>query len=76
MDESTKRFLDLMEKQNAFIAALEAERNPHGVGEDPIRVQRDQERREKWGELRAREHTSHRPRQAMRVFPYVDLSHE
>lgn len=76
MDDSTERFLQLMEKQNVAIAAAEAEkeRQRNVIGTDPIREQREQERREKWGQLRAREHPNLRPHRTRNVFPHIDLS--
>lgn len=71
MDDSTRRFLEGLNVQNQKIAAQETEL-PEGVGVDPYRVQRDQERREKYGQLRAREKASKRPNRARRLFPYVD----
>jgi len=74
MEEKTRRFLELMEKQNRLVASLQEEQKKPIAGEDPIRVQREEERREKWGQLRAREHTGRRSKTVHRVFPYVNLS--
>jgi hypothetical protein len=68
---STEDFLRLLNEQNTAIAAREAELLKD-IPVDPVRVQKDQERREKWGQLRAREHPSKRPKQAHSVFGYVD----
>lgn len=68
---STENFLRLLNEQNKTIAAREAALLVE-IPTDPVRLQRDQERREKWGQLRAREHTSKRPKQARSVFGYVD----
>lgn len=73
MKESTERFLRMMHEQNARIAAQEAKKEEES-GVDPIREQREKERREKWGQLRAREKPSRRPRQVRSVLPYIDLS--
>jgi hypothetical protein len=73
--EETKRFLEIINRQAEGVAAREAEKvQPQGVGLDPIREQRDQERREKLGELRAREKPGKRPHRARSVFPRVDPS--
>jgi hypothetical protein len=76
MDESTERFLALMEKQNATIAALAAEERERqaAIPPDQFRLQREQERREKWGQLRAREHPSRHPTRVRNIFPRIDLS--
>lgn len=71
MDESTERFLRLMNEQNLRIAAQQAAAESQ-IPSDPIRLQRDKERRDKWGQLRAREKPSLRPTRARNVFPYVD----
>lgn len=68
MDESTEKFLRRLNEQNAAIAAREAKKSP---GEDPVRLQREKDRREKWGELRAREHPGKRPKQVRNVFGHV-----
>lgn len=53
--ESTASFLNWLNQQNAEIAAREAEKEPpSGVGLDPIREQREDERRAKYGPMRAR----------------------
>lgn len=75
MDESTERFLFLMERQNVAIAAQAAAREQQAVvNTDQVRLQREQERREKWGQLRAREKPGKRNHQVSRVFPHIDLS--
>lgn len=76
MQESTRRFLELMEKQNRMVAEVrEAEEARSGVVEpDYIRLAREQERREKYGELRAREHPGKRPQRVRRLFGFSDLS--
>jgi hypothetical protein len=74
MDDSTANFLRLLNEQNTAIAAREAELEANKPQPDLVRLQREQERREKWGELRARERRSHRPHQVRRVFPFVNPS--
>lgn len=75
MDKSTERFLFLMERQNAVVAAQTAAREQQtAVKADQVRLQREQERREKWGQLRAREKPGKRNHQVSRVFPHIDLS--
>ena len=75
MDESTERFLRLVNEQNARIAAAKAREVALEQDlTDHIRLQREKERREKWGQLRAREHPSRHPARARRVFPYIDVS--
>jgi hypothetical protein len=74
MRADTQRFLELMNRQNEAIARMEAENKDEPVESDPVRLQRDQERREKWGELRAREHPSRRPHRVRSIFPFSDLS--
>lgn len=73
MDESTQRFLDILERQNAAIAAYNAGKE-NALTSDPVRLQREAERREKWGQLRAREQPSKHPHRARNVFPYINLS--
>jgi hypothetical protein len=73
VDKSTERFLRLLNEQNARIAAYNAEQE-QATTADPVRLQREQERREKWGTLRAREHPTRHPTRARRVSPYIDLS--
>lgn len=70
MARDTAAFLRAMNERNAVIAAREAK--PPEV--DQIRIDREQERREKWGPLRAREHPSRRKNtgQVRSVFPYVN----
>jgi hypothetical protein len=69
-ETSTERFLRLLNEQNTAIAAREAELEAAKPKPDLIRLQREQERREKWGELRARERPSKRPHRSRNVFPY------
>lgn len=71
--EETARFLRLMNEENARIAAREAALLKE-VPVDPVREQKDKERREKWGQLRAREHSSKRPMEVRSVFGHVDLN--
>jgi hypothetical protein len=63
----TENFLRLLNESNARIAAMEAERQAV-KGLDEVRLQREQERREKWGQLRAREHQRSRHYQVNNVF--------
>lgn len=66
MDDSTARFLQWMNDQNARIAAQVPEESL-----DPVRLKLEQERREKWGQLRARAH-NRKAKQVHNVFGYVD----
>lgn len=74
--KSTERFLELLEKQNAAIAVRKA-KEAAGVGEDPIRLQREEERRDKFGQLRAREKPSRRQHRVRHIFghPYGYTNH-
>ena len=79
MDESTANFLRVLNERNAAIAADEVKKKAEQEAlkqarTDPIRLQREQERREKWGALRARERLSNRPVRVRHVFDYIDLS--
>jgi hypothetical protein len=75
MKEDTQKFLEIINAQAERFQAREAEKTqPSGVGFDPIRVQREQERRDKLGQLRAREKSGKRPHRARSVFPRVDPS--
>lgn len=66
-----------MNKANEAIAAREAEEEKYEAPQpDAVRLQRDAERRERLGQLRAREHRSKRPREVRNVFGKVDLSKE
>lgn len=69
----TAEFLRIMNERNAAIAAREAAK-PHEPDVDPIREKRQQERRDKWGQLRAREKPGKRVHKARNVFPRVDPS--
>jgi len=73
MDDSTAEFLRVMNERNAAIAAREAEKEALLPKPDHIRLQREEERREKWGQLRAREKPSKRPVRSRRLW-YTDLS--
>lgn len=73
---SAAEFLKSLNEQNdriaARLAAEEAEKQ--GIGVDPIRVQRDQERRTRLGQLRAREHSGKRPKKVLgNVFGHIKL---
>lgn len=75
MEGSTENFLRLMNEQNARIAAEAAKEAEKKVGVDPVRMQNDAKRREKYGALRAREKASRRPkRNHGNVFGYIDPS--
>jgi hypothetical protein len=67
---STDDFLRLINEQNERIVAREVEKE---ASIDQVRLQRDQERRERWGQLRAREHPNKRPKQVHPVFGHVSL---
>ena len=76
MKESTRKFLEILEKQNASIAAREAEEKAaqEVIGPDLVRLRREEARREKYGQLRARDKPSKRPKRIHRIFGYSDLS--
>lgn len=76
MKKSTARFLASMNAMNNSIAAREAEETQPKTDVDAVRLQRDAERRERLGTLRAREHPGKRPHRAYNVFGYIDLSKE
>jgi hypothetical protein len=63
-------FLRRMNEQNDRMVAREAEEKAKTkmIGTDPIRTQRMEERRERLGQLRARPHSSKRPRHASPVW--------
>lgn len=69
---STEDFLRLLNEQNVRLAARATQAE---TGVDPVWLQKDQERREKWGQLRAREHPSHRPFDVHSVFGHVPLEY-
>lgn len=73
-ESSTERFLRLLNEQNARIAADMAAEEKAKLGVDPIREQRDAERREKFGTLRAREKSRSKTRRVRNVFGSIDLS--
>lgn len=70
MARDTARFFELLNQQNERIAARKAEEKAEEErrGSDQFRLQRDAEKREKWGQLRAREHPSKRPHRSRHVF--------
>lgn len=76
MDDSTEKFFAFLNKQNAAIAAKEAEEALKKPEPDPVRLQREAERRAKWGQLRAREQPSKRPHRGRSVFGYTNLSND
>lgn len=61
MTRDTEAFLSFLNRQNESIAARQAGETESSTT-DPIREQREQERRERWGTLRAREKQENRPR--------------
>jgi hypothetical protein len=70
------KFLQQLNEQNERIAARKAaeEEAKKKAGADPVRLQRDAERRERLGQLRAREHSSKRPRRSWgSPWGYTDL---
>lgn len=71
----TARFLQLLNEQNERIAAriAQEQKEEESRGEDPIRLARMQERRDRLGQLRAREHTSKRPKRATHIFGRSDI---
>lgn len=70
-ETSTERFLRKLNEQNAAIAARQALLDAAIPTPDEIRLKREAERREKWGQLRAREHASRRPVRVRHVFPHI-----
>lgn len=75
---STSDFLRLLNEQNERIAARKAaeEEEQQKLGSDPVRLQRDKERRERLGQLRAREHSGKRPRRVIgNVFGTIRLDY-
>lgn len=66
----TENFLRLLNESNARIAARQAE-EAAATTPDQVRLQRDAERREKWGQLRAREHPGSRPHEVRNAFGHV-----
>lgn len=73
MKESTARFLASMNAMNNRIAADEAAVEAPKADVDPVRVQRDAERRERLGQLRARVHPRKHTQTVYPVFGHVDL---
>lgn len=71
-ETSTELFLRLMNERNNRIAADEPEVLPPSL--DPIREQRQADRREKLGQLRARTHSGKRPQRVRSILPHIDLS--
>lgn len=61
MGKDTEAFLRTLNKQNEAIAAREkAKQESRESDLDPVRIQRQKDRREKWGQLRAREQTGNK----------------
>jgi hypothetical protein len=77
MKDSTANFLRLMNERNAAIAALEAAKEAAIPDFDPIRLEREEERRAKYGQLRAREKPSHRQKRVRHLYghPYGYTNH-
>jgi hypothetical protein len=74
--ESTEKFFRIMNEANARIATQEAEeasKQPAGVGVDQVRLQKDAERREKMGQLRARPKTKKKTHHVHNVFGHVNV---
>lgn len=76
MKESTARFLASMNAMNNRIAEQEAAESTPKADIDQFQLKRDAERREKQGQLRAREHPRSRPKHAHPVFGHIDLTRE
>lgn len=78
MNKDTEEFLEALNKQNQAIADREAEKEKaKEIAKPPpdlVRLQREQERREKWGQLRAREQPNKRPHRVRRLFPFSNPS--
>jgi len=76
MDKDTEAFLRTLNKQNEGIAAREAKKEVRASEPnlDPIRIQREKDRREKWGQLRAREQPGNKSRRSSRSSDYVPLT--
>lgn len=73
--KETSDFLRLMNQRNEAIASRETEEAAESsVGMDPVRLQREAERRERLGTLRANVHPSKKGRSVRNVFGYTDLS--
>lgn len=75
MDPSTAEFLRVMNERNNAIAAREAERVANLPQPDLVRLQREQERREKWGPLRARAQPSKRVHRVRHIFGHGYTNH-
>lgn len=76
MKESTARFLASMNAMNDRIAADEAAVAEPKTDVDPVRIERDAERRARLGQLRAIEHPRSRPKNAVPVFGHINLGPE
>lgn len=78
MARDTEKFLRLMNQANDEIAerlAKEAEEEAQqkNLRGDPVRLAADAARREKWGQLRAREHLRSRPTRSRHAFGVVNM---
>lgn len=74
MTRDTDEFLRVLNAQNDRLAAMKTEEQAPVHGVDEMRLQRNQERREKWGKLRARPRPSRRPRRARSRWDTVDIN--
>lgn len=72
-ETSTERFLRRMNEQNERIAAQDTVERTPATTRDPIREQRQAERREKLGQLRARTHSGKRVQKISNVLPHINL---
>lgn len=64
-------FLRIMNEQNDRMAARQVEKE---ADVDQIQLQRDRERREKWGRLRARPHQGKRQKRASPSWDTIDIN--
>lgn len=71
--KDTAAFLQWMNERNNRIAAQEPEVSAPKEDVDPVRIQRDVERRERLGQLRARVHPRKHTQTVYPVFGHVDL---
>jgi hypothetical protein len=73
-ETSGERFLRWLNEQNAIVAKQAHDAQTQIPKVDEIREQRQEERREKLGQLRARTHSGSRPKHSKNVFGYIDVS--
>lgn len=69
--KDTAAFFRFINEMNASITEDKVEST---AGLDQIRLERDAERRERLGTLRAREHIGSRPVQVRNIYGYIDPS--